>query len=79
MSKPFEGGSDQVRYDNIDRKIWRNYRIAMGLAAAAFTLGASLLIAYKAAAGDNRPEVAHIQPSAPDLPQQLAELYRQSP
>ena len=51
----------------------------MGLAAAAFTLGASMFIAYKAAAGDNRPEVAHIQPSAPDLPQQLAELYRQSP
>lgn len=79
MSQPFEGGSDQISYGNIDRKIWRNYKIALGLGATVLALGYSMLVTYRALEGDSPADITYLQPASTDFPEQLAELYRQSP
>lgn len=78
MSKPFEGGTDQS-YDDIDRKIWRNYKIALGLGAAVLALGTAMLTTYRLSTSDAQPAIAHIQPGSAVSAEQLDQLYEEIP
>ena len=78
MSKPFEA-SRVLKPEDISRKIWRNYKLAIGLGAVGLALGASMFGVYKTAAGDARPSIIHIQPGNAHMAEQLVEIYEQSP
>lgn len=79
MSKPFEASRGLGKSEDISRKIWRNYKLTIGLGAVGLALAASIFGVYKTSVGNARPSITYTQPGSAHTSEQLVEIYEESP